>query len=75
LNVDVLQFQANPQYRDECMRLLYSLPKDKILVAYCGGGNCELSHELCDIMIPMGFTKVFIYLGGWNEYKEKQGMK
>ena len=75
LNVDVLQFQANPQYRDECMRLLYSLPKDKIVVAYCGGGNCELSHELCDIMIPMGFTKVFIYLGGWNEYKEKQGMK
>lgn len=75
LNIDVLQFQANPQYRDDCMRLLYSLPKDKIVVAYCGGGNCELSHELCDIMIPMGFTKVFIYLGGWNEYKEKQGIK
>ena len=75
LNVDVLQFQANPMYRDECMRLLYSLPKDKIVVAYCGGGNCELSHELCDIMIPMGFTRVFIYLGGWNEYKEKQGLK
>jgi rhodanese-related sulfurtransferase len=75
LNVDVLQFQANPLYRDECMRLLYSLPKDKIVVAYCGGGNCELSHELCDIMIPMGFTRVFIYLGGWNEYKEKQGLK
>ncbi|MFM7773288.1 MAG: rhodanese-like domain-containing protein [Candidatus Kapaibacterium sp.] len=75
LNVDVLQFQANPMYRDECMRLLYSLPKDKIVVAYCGGGTCELSHELCDIMIPMGFTKVFIYLGGWNEYKEKQGLK
>lgn len=75
LNVDVLQFQANPVYRDECMRLLYSLPKDKIVVAYCGGGNCELSHELCDIMIPMGFTRVFIYLGGWNEYKEKQGLK
>ncbi len=75
LSVDMLQFPADPEYRNKSMRLLYSIPKDKIIVAYCGGGNCELSHELCDVLIPMGFKKVFIYLGGWNEYTEKQGIK
>ena len=74
-NIDVLEFQGNPNYRNQCMQYLYSLPKDKIVVAYCGGGNCELSHELCDILIPMGFKHVLIYLGGWNEYTEKMGIK
>ncbi len=74
VNIDVLNFQADPQYRGECMKTLYSIPKDKIIVSYCGGGNCELSHELCDILIPMGFKKVLIYLGGMNEYSEKQGL-
>jgi rhodanese-related sulfurtransferase len=74
-NIDILEFQSNPNYRNQCMQLLYSLPKDKIVVAYCGGGNCELSHELCDILIPMEFKHVLIYLGGWNEYTERQGIK
>ncbi len=75
MNVDMLQFPADPEYRSRSMRLLYSIPKEKVVVAYCGGGNCELSHELCDVLIQMGFKKVFIYLGGWNEYAEKQGIK
>ncbi len=75
LNVDMVQFPEDPGYRDQSMRLLYSLPKDRPVVAYCGGGNCELSHELCDVLIQMGFSKVFIYLGGWTEYSEKQGLK
>lgn len=74
-HVDIQAFQGDPAYRGQCMQLLYSLPKDQPVVAYCGGGNCELSHELCDELIRIGFKKVCIYLGGWNEYSEKQGLK
>jgi len=73
--IDIQEVQGDPAARGRAMQTLYPLPKDKPIVAYCGGGACELSHELCDLLINIGFKKVFIYLGGWNEFKEKQGLK
>lgn len=75
LHVDIQQFQANPAVQGEYMRMLYGLPKDQPVVAYCGGGACELSHELCDVLVQIGFKKVFIYLGGWEEYSKKKSGK
>jgi rhodanese-related sulfurtransferase len=75
LHVDIQQFQANPAEQGNYMRMLYGLPKDQPVVAYCGGGACELSHELCDVLVQIGFKKVFIYLGGWEEYSKKKSGK
>ncbi len=47
--------------------------KNVRIVVFCGGGDCDLSHELSDKLIQFGFTKVFIYLGGYTEWKSKQG--
>lgn len=51
---------------------IIGLPRDKRIVVYCGGGLCELSHQLCDNLIAFGFNRVFIYLGGWEDWKQQQ---
>jgi len=50
-----------------------SLPRNKTLIVYCDGGNCDLSHELAlDLVSKFGFKRVFIYSGGWEEWTKKQ---
>lgn len=71
MNVDIQQFELDPSYRSQMMQQLYSLDKRRPVVAYCGGGNCELSHKLADVLRSVGFEHVFIYTGGWNEYSTK----
>lgn len=71
VNVDIQLFELDPNYRNTTMQMLYSLDKQRPIVTYCGGGNCELSHKLSDVLLSLGFEHVFIYLGGWNEYSAK----
>jgi rhodanese-related sulfurtransferase len=49
---------------------LIALPKDKRIIVYCGGGECELSHDVCNGLIGLGFQKVYIYIGGWEDWKK-----
>lgn len=49
---------------------LIGMNKDIRIIVYCGGGQCELSHELSNNLIGLGFKKVYIYLGGWDDWKK-----
>lgn len=42
----------------------------KPLVVYCGGGTCELSINLGWSLIEAGHPKVFVFMGGYPEWKE-----
>ena len=47
------------------------LPRDKRIVVYCSGGpECSLSHEVCENLASFGFNRLFIYFGGWTEWKK-----
>ncbi|MBK9250180.1 MAG: hypothetical protein IPM69_19250 [Ignavibacteria bacterium] len=47
------------------------LPRDKRIVVYCSGGpECNLSHEVCENLAAFGFNRLFIYFGGWTEWKK-----
>ncbi len=47
------------------------LPRDKRIVVYCSGGpECTLSHEVCENLAAFGFNRLFIYFGGWTEWKK-----
>lgn len=50
-----------------------SLPRSKRIIVYCGGGACELSHEVAAHLRNFGFEHVYVYAGGWNEWTRKQG--
>ena len=64
INIDVQDFQAN-------IPKVIGLPREQPVVVYCGGGNCDLSHELANNLFALGFKKVFVYTGGWEEWKTK----
>jgi rhodanese-related sulfurtransferase len=48
--------------------LQMGLKKDQLIVAYCGGGLCELSHDLAKNLRLLGFTKVVVYTGGTTDW-------
>jgi len=44
------------------------VPPDAKIVVYCGGGQCEASHNVSDaLQRDFGFTDVSIYEKGWEE--------
>lgn len=64
-NIFPLEFEKHIPY-------ILGIPKDTRIVVFCGGGQCDLSHDLSDKLIQFGFSKVYIYLGGYTEWKAKQ---
>jgi rhodanese-related sulfurtransferase len=56
---------------DNYMKSLVKLPTDKIIVVYCDGGECELSHDVINDLKSFGFSKVLLYAGGWEEWSHK----
>jgi len=52
---------------------LMSLPQDKILVVYCSGGTCEASHKVAADLKSLGYKKVFLYAGGWDDWTKRRG--
>jgi len=44
--------------------------KNKEIVAYCHGGDCDLSLLVAKSLIETGYTHVEIFTGGWPEWKK-----
>lgn len=58
-------------YPEELRNHLNDLPvqnMDGLIVVYCNGGLCELSHELAEQLVGLGFTRVVVYAGGFDEW-------
>ena len=55
---------------DNYKHLLDNINKEKIIVTYCAGTDCDLSKLLGNLLFEMGYKKVFIFFGGWNEWLE-----
>jgi rhodanese-related sulfurtransferase len=47
---------------------LNKISKDKLLVVYCDGAECNSSIELTVKLIESGFTNVKVFFGGWQEW-------
>lgn len=63
-----------PEFEQNIPKVI-ALPRDKRVVVYCGGGACELSHELAAHMGNLGFQRVYVYVGGWHEWSKKEGIQ
>ncbi|GJQ21157.1 MAG: hypothetical protein HBSIN02_15120 [Bacteroidia bacterium] len=48
-----------------------SLPRDKVLVTYCDGVQCNSSIGLAARLREAGFQNVQIFFGGWNEWQAR----
>jgi rhodanese-related sulfurtransferase len=49
---------------------LESIPKEKILVIYCDGVECNSSIELALKLLDLKYSNVKIFFGGWQEWKK-----
>ena len=45
-------------------------PFDTVIIAYCDGGECELSRRLAERLGEMGYTKARILVAGWDGWKK-----
>lgn len=48
--------------------------KNKLLIFYCEGYQCKLSHKSAQRAIALGFTNVKVYSAGYPEWIEKFGV-
>ncbi|MEQ8818878.1 MAG: rhodanese-like domain-containing protein [Sumerlaeia bacterium] len=45
------------------------LPKDRTIVVYCEGGDCEASHDVASLMLELGFQDVRIFERGFPAWE------
>jgi rhodanese-related sulfurtransferase len=48
---------------------LEGTPKEKTLIVYCDGVECNSSIELALKLMELKFTNVKVFFGGWQEWK------
>lgn len=59
-----------PEYSfDKNNPILKTIPKNKTLVTYCGGDDCEMSEKLAEYLFELGYKKVFVFFGGWKKWQ------
>jgi rhodanese-related sulfurtransferase len=62
LNIGLKEIETHQHQLDD-------IPKEKLLVVYCDGTDCNSSLELGIKLMEWGFTNVKIFFGGWQEWK------
>jgi rhodanese-related sulfurtransferase len=53
---------------DEFKDKLSNMPKNEVYVVFCSAA-CDVSIDLAYALAKMGFTKLYIFHGGWDEWK------
>ncbi|KAB2879821.1 rhodanese-like domain-containing protein [bacterium] len=53
--------KENPRLKD--------YKKDQLLIIYCGGPKCEQAEHLVSELEELGFTGVFLFPGGMDEWR------
>lgn len=62
INIPLKDFDAHKE-------IIASIPKDKLIVVYCDGAECNSSIELAAKLHTLGFTNIKIFFGGWREWE------
>jgi len=65
VNIPLKQF-------DQRWDLLASIPRDRLIVTYCDGEECNSSIELAKKLSAAGFSQIRIFFGGWKEWQTHQ---
>jgi rhodanese-related sulfurtransferase len=53
---------------DNHQQKLEQLSKEKPLVIYCAGTDCDLSILLGNLLFEKGYKQVYVFFGGWLEW-------
>jgi len=53
---------------DNHKQKLEFLSKEKPMVIYCGGTDCDLSILLGNLLFEQGYKQVYVFFGGWFDW-------
>lgn len=53
---------------DNHKQKLKQISKDKPIVIYCAGTDCDLSILLGNLLFEQGYKQVYVFFGGWIEW-------
>ncbi len=59
-----------PQAETDFIHMADQLDAAGIIITYCDGETCTLSHELARFLADMGFGDVRIFVNGWTLWRE-----
>jgi rhodanese-related sulfurtransferase len=62
INIPFYQFE---EYSTE----LKKIKKENPFVIYCNGKDCDMSDLLADALFEMGYRKIYLFVGGWEEWE------
>ncbi len=62
INIPFYQFE---EFKSE----LSKIEKSKPFVIYCNGKDCDMSDMLADVLFEMGYKKIYLFVGGWEEWE------
>lgn len=51
---------------------LHFVPRQKTLVVYCDGSECQSSVALSKVLHKKGFAPIKVFFGGWKEWQKKR---
>jgi rhodanese-related sulfurtransferase len=60
-----IPFYGSENYED----VLSKIPKTETIVTYCSGDDCDLSILLGDELFKKGYNRIYVFFGGWNDWK------
>jgi rhodanese-related sulfurtransferase len=58
--------------RDELTAALNTINKERMIVIYCSSPSCNSSRRLAGYMDFIGFKNIYIYVAGFQEWKNKK---
>ncbi|THB81205.1 MAG: rhodanese-like domain-containing protein [Desulfobacteraceae bacterium] len=53
------------------MEIIDGLASDALIISYCDGETCELSHDLSLFLKDMGFPNAKVLVNGWTVWQEQ----
>lgn len=61
--INIPEFSFEPSNK-----LLKTIEKDKLIIVYCDGDECDTSKRLANRLMELGYKNTFVFLGGMNEW-------
>lgn len=56
---------------DYPMEIIQELSRQTLIITYCDGETCNLSHDLAVFLKEMGFLNTKVLVNGWTAWKEE----
>jgi rhodanese-related sulfurtransferase len=57
---------------DQYFEKFAKLPRDTLIIIYCNNPECHMSRMVGEFLQVMGFSNMYHYDGGWDEWKKNK---